>query len=165
MAIIIILRGNSGCGKSTVAEALQKKIGSGTLLISQDYVRRQMLWVKDRPNNQAIDLLKNIVIYGYNKCRVSILDGILYADIYEDLFSYIKKLFTDKIFAYYFDIPFEETLKRHSQKPNTHEFGEDEMRRWWRDNDFLKNISEKMIYKEMSLDSIVDMIYQDITSD
>lgn len=33
---IIILRGNSGSGKTTVANALQKKLGRGTLIISQD---------------------------------------------------------------------------------------------------------------------------------
>lgn len=31
---IIILRGNSGSGKTTVAKELQKKLGRGTLLIS-----------------------------------------------------------------------------------------------------------------------------------
>ena len=167
MSEIVILRGNSVSGKSTVAEAeaLQKKIGSGTLLISQDYVRREMLRVKDRPNNQAIDLLKNLVMYGNQNCKVSILDGILYTDIYEDLFVQIEKIFNEKIFAYYFDIPFEETLKRHNQKPNSHEFGEVEMRTWWREKDFLKNISEKIIYKDMNINNIVDLIYQDIMGD
>ncbi len=32
---IIILRGNSGSGKSTVAKAPQKKIGTGTLVAGQ----------------------------------------------------------------------------------------------------------------------------------
>ena len=165
MSKIIILRGNSGCGKSTVAKALQKRIGNGTFLISQDYVRREMLWrVKDRPKNQAIPLLENLVIYGYQNCEVSILDGILYTDIYEGLFSLIKEKYNRQILAYYFDIPFEETLIRHSQKPNSHEFGETEMRKWWREKDLLKNINEKMIYKEMNLDDIVELIYQDLVN-
>ena len=164
MPKMIILRGNSGCGKSTAAEALQKKIGIGALLISQDYVRRQMLLVKDRPNNQAVDLLKNLVTYGYQNCEISILEGILYTDIYASLFKQIKDLYAGKIFAYYFDIPFEETLKRHHQRPIAHEFGQEEMRRWWRDRDFLPNICEKMINKDMCLENIVDLIYEDLTN-
>lgn len=39
---LIILRENSGSGKSTVAKELQQKLGRGTLLISQDLVRREM---------------------------------------------------------------------------------------------------------------------------
>lgn len=35
---VIILRGNSGSGKSTIAKALQKRFGYGTMLISQDII-------------------------------------------------------------------------------------------------------------------------------
>ena len=51
---IIILRGNSGSGKSTVAKNLQRELGHGTFLISQDVVRREMIFVHDEPNNQLI---------------------------------------------------------------------------------------------------------------
>lgn len=47
MKKLVILRGNSGSGKTTVARALQRKIGFNTMLISQDEIRRNMLWVKD----------------------------------------------------------------------------------------------------------------------
>jgi len=162
MSKIIILRGNSGSGKSTVSKALQRKIGRGTLVVSQDHVRREMLWVQDKPNNQAIDLIENIILYGYSHCDITILEGILYSDIYESVFNLIKKLFIDNIFAYYFDLPFEETIKRHNQRPQLYEFGESDMKRWWRDKDLLPNISEKMIYKELTLVEIVEQIYQDI---
>ena len=36
MGKLIILRGNSGSGKTTVAKELQKKFGYNTMLISQD---------------------------------------------------------------------------------------------------------------------------------
>ena len=47
MKKIIILRGNSGSGKTTVARALQKKFGYNTIMISLDEIRRNILWVKD----------------------------------------------------------------------------------------------------------------------
>ena len=40
MKKIIILRGNSGSGKTTVARALQKKFGYNTMMITQDEIRR-----------------------------------------------------------------------------------------------------------------------------
>lgn len=46
MKKIIILRGNSGSGKTTVARALQKKFGCNTMMISQDEIRENILWVK-----------------------------------------------------------------------------------------------------------------------
>ena len=47
MKKLIILRGNSGSGITTIAIELQKRFGRNTMLISQDMVRRDMLWVKD----------------------------------------------------------------------------------------------------------------------
>lgn len=40
---LILLRGNSGSGKTTLAHMLQRKLGRGTLVISQDVIRRDML--------------------------------------------------------------------------------------------------------------------------
>lgn len=44
---LIILRGNSGSGKTTIANALHQRLKEQSLLISQDVVRREMLRVKD----------------------------------------------------------------------------------------------------------------------
>ena len=162
MPKIIILRGNSGSGKSITAKALQRKIGRGTFIISQDYVRREMLWVKDSLDNRAVDLLKALVLYGHENCEVTILEGILSSDKYESLFKTVKAAFGDQIFAYYFDLPFEETLSRHMKKQDV-EFGEPEMKKWWREKDYLTNISEKIIGQEMGLDEVVELIYRDIS--
>lgn len=58
---LILLRGNSGSGKTTVAKMLQRKLGRGTLYIPQDVIRRELLWVKDEPDNKAIPLLENLL--------------------------------------------------------------------------------------------------------
>ena len=157
---IIILRGNSGCGKTTVAKELQRRCGSGTLLLSQDVVRREMLYVKDGPETKAIDLLITLVRHGRENCATIILEGILNSDWYQRLFEAVKDEFGNNVYAYYFDIPFEETLFRHATKPNAGEFGETEMKRWWREKDYLKNISELTINKDMSAEAIVNMILE-----
>lgn len=43
MPKLIILRGNSGSGKTSAAKALQEKFGPNTMLISHDMVRMQIL--------------------------------------------------------------------------------------------------------------------------
>lgn len=45
MSRMIILRGNSGSGKTSAARALQKRFGSNTMLISHDMIRMQVLHV------------------------------------------------------------------------------------------------------------------------
>ena len=127
---LIILRGNSGSGKSSVASALQKRIGRNTLIIPQDTVRREMLWVHDGQDTLALPLLVDLLRYGHEHCDITILEGILNSRWYKPLFDTATELFGESIFAYYYDLPFEETLIRHATKRNQFEFGEREMRRW-----------------------------------
>ena len=161
---IVILRGNSGSGKSTVAKAMQKKTGHGTLLISQDDVRREMLWVRSGEHSQSVELLKHLVMFGRNNCNVTILDGILSTVSYAGLFEEIASLFGGQIFAYYFDLSFEETLRRNEKKEKIkpHNVGELEMIKWWREKDLLTFINEKIITEEMGFDEIINWINSDL---
>lgn len=64
MQKLIILRGNSGSGKTTVAKELQIRFGRNTMLISQDSIRRDMLRVKDGKDTKALPLMKKLLEYG-----------------------------------------------------------------------------------------------------
>ncbi|MBQ1964005.1 MAG: kinase, partial [Tidjanibacter sp.] len=76
MSTVILLRGNSGSGKSTVAKLLQRKLGRGTLLIPQDVIRRELLWVNDRPGNPAVPLMSQMAVWGAQNCEYVIIEGI-----------------------------------------------------------------------------------------
>ena len=158
MRKLIILRGNSGSGKTTIAKELQNRFGTNTMLISQDVIRRDMLKVKDGENTLALPLMKELLVYGHTHSNIVILEGIMYADWYKSLFELSVKLYGAEVYAYYFDLPFEETLKRHQTKPNCHEFGEDAMRRWWRENDFSDVLNEVSITAEKNVDDIIEEI-------
>lgn len=62
MTKVIIIRGNSGSGKSSLAKELQNRIGFHTLLISQDTIRREMLY--DKPGNKTVELIDHLIRYG-----------------------------------------------------------------------------------------------------
>ena len=158
MPKLIILRGNSGSGKTTVAKELQKRFGRNTMLISQDVVRRDMLNVKDGEKTEALPLMQELLSYGRAHSDIVILEGIMYADWYEPLFRQAARLYGAEVYAYYFDLPFEETLRRHQTKPNCGEFGEEAMRRWWREKDFSAVLKEKSITSEKELQDIVGEI-------
>ncbi len=64
---------------------------------------------------------------------------------------------------YYFDLSFEETVRRHNTR--NREFGEKDMRRWWREKDFSSVLREQAITCEMDTDSIVEKIYSDLNAD
>lgn len=157
---LIILRGNSGSGKTTVSKELQKRFGRNTMLISQDMVRLQMLYAKDA---EALPLIIQLLKYGRQNSDITILEGILDSEVYESLFEAAVKEYGADIFAFYYDLPFEETLRRHATKPNRAEFGEQDMRRWWKEKDYTNVIPEKTITGDMSISDTVDMIYNAVT--
>jgi Predicted kinase len=155
MPKLIIVRGNSGSGKTSLAKALQKKFGRNTMLISQDMVRIQMLNAKDV---QALPLLIKLLQYGRQNSEITILEGILDSEYYTPLFQTALEEYGSNIFAFYYDLPFEETLLRHNTKPNKAEFGEQDMRRWWKEKDYIGIIPEKIITKDMSLEDTVELL-------
>jgi len=53
-------------------------------------------------------------------------------------------------------------VRRHTTKPNAHEFGESEMRRWWKDQDILGVPGEQRIGEQPTQAEIVDTIYRDV---
>lgn len=99
MSTLIILRGNSGSGKSSVAKVLQREIGRNTLLVSQDVIRREMLWAHDGKDTAALPLLMTLLQYGNSHCEYVILEGILNAGWYKPLFEAAVETFEKRIFA------------------------------------------------------------------
>ena len=107
----------------------------------------------------ALPLIKQMLEYGSENCEVVILEGIFIADWYQELFEAAIELYGSDIYAYYFDISFEETVRRHNTRSKAAEFGADEMRKWWKEKDYLDLIKETTITEDKSKDEIVNEIY------
>ena len=90
-----------------------------------------------------------------------VIEGILYEEIYGDVLRALVASHRGVTRCYRFSIPFSETLKRHETKPNATEFGESEMRHWWRDEDPLTGVDETIIGADYSLADSVSRIIKD----
>ena len=106
MAKIVIIRGNSGSGKSSLAGKLQTHYGRGTLLISQDTVRRDMLKEKVEPGNLSIGLTETLARFGYEHDLLVLVEGFYETDIYGQMLERLKKILAPRVFAYYYDLSF-----------------------------------------------------------
>lgn len=165
MSTLIILRGNSGSGKTTLAKALQEHFGSNTMRLSHDMIRMDILHTWSREGvEKSLPLMQELLKYGRRNSEITVMEGVLPSDAYRPLFETALEEFGDRIFAYYYDIPFEETLRRHQTKPNRGDFGEKEMRRWWREKDLLGTLPETVFTEELSIESAMETILRDIDS-
>jgi adenylate kinase family enzyme len=155
---LIIIRGNSGSGKTTTAKILQNHLGSGTLLVSQDTVRRDMLNIRAKKGNLSMDLIRQITEYGKDKCEFVILEGILSKHCYAEMLHNLVDFYNGKAYTYYFDVSFEETVKRHNSRSKKTEFGEGSLRAWWNPKDYLGMDGEVLLTNGMSQDDVMKLI-------
>ncbi|HXH04832.1 MAG TPA: AAA family ATPase [Candidatus Nitrosotenuis sp.] len=161
---LIIIRGNSGSGKSTTAKKLQQEMGYETMLIQQDVVRREILRVRDTDRNPSIEMILDMALYGKHVGYDVIIEGILVNKRYGNMLRSIISEF-DEVYVYYLDISFNETLRRHNLKPNAHEFGEKEMRDWWLERDLLGVEGELTITDDVNEDEVLHIIKKDLSLD
>ncbi len=92
---IIIIRGNSGTGKTTVAKELCNHLGADCMLISQDVIRRDILHTKDGKNSMAVDLIEKMIMFGKEYSKIIVLEGILKSRRYNSLNDVVEMILND----------------------------------------------------------------------
>lgn len=161
MAKLIILRGPSGSGKSSVAKKLREKIKSKTALVEHDYLRRIILKEEDIPNGINSHLIFKVTEFALNNGYNVILEGIFFTKHYRQMLDKILEFHPEGNYIYYFDVPLKETLKRHQSKDIAEDFGEKEMGSWYVGKDVLNLGGETIISEESSLDETINKILKD----
>jgi GNAT superfamily N-acetyltransferase/predicted kinase len=156
--VLIVLRGNSGAGKSSVARALRARYGRGIAWVSQDLIRRIILQDDDRPGARNIGLIDYTVRYALAQGYHVVLDGILAASRYERILAGLVRDHAGPAFFYYLDVGLDETIRRHATRPEATAFSADDMRGWYLPRDLLSAISERVIAEASTLADTVDRI-------
>ncbi|MGH2843739.1 MAG: kinase, partial [Solirubrobacteraceae bacterium] len=158
---LIVLRGNSGSGKSTVSHALRDAYGRGLAWVSQDLIRRIILKEKDVPGGVNIGLIDQVVRYCLDHGQHVVLDGILHADRYEQMLAGLNRDHLGSSHYYYLDIGLDETLRRHTTRPQAAKFSADYMRSWYRPRDLLSSIQERVVPEASTLQQTVALILEE----
>lgn len=161
---LVVLRGDSGSGKTTTAAALRPRLGPKTAVIHQDYFRRELLAGGDKVTRaaDAAVLIEAAARQSLDLGYDVILDGIFNL---RDYATRLKRLWRDHrgvTRIYQFDIGFEETVRRHETRQLRHAFTAERMRSWydgWQPLDFVE---EGRIGADESLPQIVARIVADL---
>ena len=156
---LIIIRGNSGSGKSTIAQRIREEWGNrGLALVGQDMLRREILKIGDDHPNPSIGLIDLTARYALDLGYHVVVEGILGSGNHAAMLEHLVADHQGISTCFYLDIPFEETLRRHATKPVANEYGEESMRRWFKERDLIPNLNETSIPATSSLDDSVSLI-------
>jgi predicted kinase len=158
---LIIVRGNSASGKSTIAAEIRARYGRGLAIVGQDNLRRVILREHDEPNAANIGLIDLTARYALDHGFHVIVEGILYPSHYGDMLTALGADHRGTTRLYYLHVPFAETLRRYATKPQVNGYGEAEMRAWYRELDLLPGGREHIVPAEMSQNEIVQLVMTD----
>ncbi|WP_329003218.1 kinase [Kribbella sp. NBC_00709] len=159
---LVVLRGNSGSGKTTTARVLRERLGRGTAWVEQDHLRRILLREHDLPGGANIGLIDLNVRYALDHGYDVVLEGIMNAGRYGDMLRRLTDDHRGLTLHYYFDIPFEETAVRHATRELADEFSVEAMREWYRERDLLDGLDQVVIGPASTLDKTVGQILTDL---
>ncbi|UAJ80112.1 kinase [Leifsonia sp. ZF2019] len=156
--VLVVLRGNAGSGKSTVARLVQQRLPAGRcLVVSQDHLRRDMLREPDVLGANNAELLKTIAEWGLARGLLVVVEGILDVRRYQHTLERLReRSWASHFFAW--DLSLEETIRRHGQRPKAAEFGEHKLRDWYHGWQPLAFAQEVRIDKSVSAEAAAALV-------
>lgn len=146
MPTLVIIRGNSGSGKTSMADALQAHFGTDhCLVIHQDQVRRELLHANDRIGTPAVALIADLIRFGLAHYPLVIVEGILRRDVYGEMLEQVVDEWQGPTLSYYLDVPFATCVAHNAQR-----FDEAIQKRWWRADDVLSAEDQCLPHRDVA---------------
>lgn len=160
---LVIVRGNSASGKSTLARQVQRALPRGQVaVIGQDHIRRDLLWEHDIGQGDTIGLLSVMVRHCLDIGRTTILEGIFKRERYGPLLRSLAAGHDGPVHVYYLDVSLPETLRRHAGKPIAAHVSEAEVASWYLEHDVLGMPEEVVLGESLSREDMLHRLLDDL---
>ncbi|MEU7906358.1 AAA family ATPase [Actinoplanes sp. NPDC049118] len=159
--VLIVIRGNSGSGKTTTAREVRRRYGRGAALIELDVVRRVVL----REHGGQQDPVAPGMIATMARCALDagyhvIVEGILSTGSYGVMLRELIGSHTGPTAVYWMRVSFDETVRRHHRREEPIAVTAEQMREWYVGSDVLGVPGEVIIPETTTFDEAVAMILE-----
>lgn len=155
---LVVIRGNSATGKTTLARELQLAMGRGTANIGQDHFRRIVLREHDVAGGANIDLIAATVRHCLDIGYHVIVEGILVESHYGDMLRGLVAGHSGPSHVYYLDLPLEHTIERHERRPLGREVPSTKLADWFVPDDLLGLPGEERLDASLPVAELVARI-------
>jgi hypothetical protein len=138
-------------------------VGRGVAWVEQDYLRRTLLREHARVGAANIGLIDQTARYALEHGYHVILEGGFYEPQYGEMLRQFVADHVGVTGVYYFQLSFEETVRRHATRPLAEVVTPEQMRAWYQPTDLLGVPGERMIDQDSSLDQTIERIITDLS--
>lgn len=158
---LIIIRGPSASGKSTVAREIAESSTRKVAWLEEDHFRRVILQAKEPPELRR-EICKKMLCDNARTLLKSdfdvVIEGILSKKHYTET---IKELFREHdgdSYLFHFNVSLKETAKRHRTKPIADVVTEAQLQEWYAAGGSIGIDSEEIIAESLSKEQAVSHI-------
>ena len=158
---LIVLRGPSASGKSTVAKEVVKHSKRKVAWLEEDYFRRVILQAKEPPETRReickkmlTDNTQTLLRSGFDV----ILEGMLSKKHYTPTLRDLIAEHGDESYLFHFNVSLDETLRRHRTKAIADDVSESQLREWYGAGAPLGINAEVSIPESYSQSEVVEFI-------
>jgi predicted kinase len=157
---LVVIRGNSGSGKTTTAREVRRRFGRGAALLELDQVRREILREHGSGRMGPVTpgfitgMARMALEAGYHV----VLEGILPESQYG---APLRKLIADhpgSTACFYMAVSFDERVRRHLLREEPIPVSAETMREWYLERDLLDVLGEHVIPEATAFEEVVTTI-------
>lgn len=160
---LITIRGNSGSGKSLLAQAIRSARPRGIAILGHDTLRREILHVSDRPGALSVDYIDLSARFALDNGLHVVIEGILHSEIYGDMLTRLVRDHRGTSASYYYELELEETLRRHRTKVKAAEVSEASVESWYRATDRIPSLEEFVFDSTFTTAQARDVVLRDVS--
>lgn len=160
--VLVVLRGNSAAGKSTLAGALQTELGQGTANIGQDYFRRRILREHDVAGAANIGLIAAAARHCLRSGWNVVLEGIFPAAHYREMLRELAAWHGGQSRFYYLTVELAESQRRHAGREWSSQVPPERLREWYLTDDVLDLAGERVLSAHRRTDELLADIIADL---
>lgn len=156
---LIIIRGPSASGKSTIANELFSRTKRPMLLISEDTIRKMFSDHTKTGHLPSKELAVKAVLTGLENGFDVIYQGILRVNGgNENRFDELLSKHPKNNYFFYLDVSLGGTIKRHKSRLKSNQFSAETMKKWWNFSSPTHFDNETIITEEFTLEQTVETI-------
>lgn len=159
---LIIIRGNSGSGKSSLAKAVRAARPRGVAIIGHDVLRREVLHVRDHPGALSVPYIDMSARFALDHGLHVIVEGILHSEIYGAMLARLRSDHRGVTRSYCYELELDETLRRHRTKSLADEVTEVTVASWYRSADRVPELDEAVLDAGVSAGDALERVLADV---
>lgn len=159
---LIIIRGNSGSGKSSLAKAIRTVRPRGIAIVGHDVLRREILHVRDHPGALSVPYMDLSVRFALEHGLHVVIEGVLHSEIYGEMLARLQSDHRGVTRSYCYELALDETLRRHRTKPLAKEVSVGTVASWYRNADRVRGLDEFVFDETVSAREALERVLADV---